>query len=253
MKFNYDWQYSVFNIYNFNKKGKLDGYFDFIKENHNIIEGDICEIGVYQGHSLLATALLLKELGSDKKVYGFDSFSGFPSYHKYDSLSYFENLHDEGMITSEHYRQVKLNLQYKELLTSKISNPSTISSSGDFSNTSIKQLQKKIDFLSLDNIELIDGDYISTMSKDEDKSTYNFFSVLMDCDLYESHKIALPFTWDRMSPGAFMFLDEYYSLKFPGARIAINEFFKNKFSKPKVFDLYDGEFERWYIKKLDLK
>lgn len=40
--------------------------------------GDIVEAGVFQGHTLLATALLLRELGSDKKVVGFDSFTGFP-------------------------------------------------------------------------------------------------------------------------------------------------------------------------------
>ena len=50
--------------------------------------------------------------------------------------------------------------------------------------------------------------------------------LYIDCDLYESHKIALPFTWERMSIGGYMFLDEYYSLKFPGARKAIHDFFK---------------------------
>jgi hypothetical protein len=253
MKFDYDWQYNVLNIYNYHKHGKLDGYFDFIKENHRLIEGDICEIGVYQGHSLLATALLLKELGSEKKVYGFDSFSGFPSYHKYDSLDCFENLHDNRVISSEHFRQVQLNLKYKKVLTNKLSQPSSISSSGDFSNTSVEQLRNKIDFLGLDNIELIDGDYNSTMNEKLKKSNYIFSSVLMDCDLYESHKIALSFSWSKMTEGSYMFLDEYYSLKFPGARIAINEFFSNKKSKPKMYDVIEGDFERWYINKLDLE
>ena len=69
MKFDYDWQYNVLNIYNYNKSGKLDGYFNFIRDFHNIIEGDICEVGVYKGHSLIATALMLKEIGSDKQSY----------------------------------------------------------------------------------------------------------------------------------------------------------------------------------------
>ena len=56
-----------------------------MKENHNKIDGDIVESGVYKGSSLLAMGLLLKEIGSSKKVYGFDSFSGFPPvFHDYD-------------------------------------------------------------------------------------------------------------------------------------------------------------------------
>ena len=47
MKFDYDWQYNVLNIYNYNKGGKLDGYFNFIRDFHNIIEGDICVIFVF--------------------------------------------------------------------------------------------------------------------------------------------------------------------------------------------------------------
>ena len=73
--------------------------------------------------------------------------------------------------------------------------------------------------------------------------------ALIDCDLYESHKISLPFVWDRLNTGAYTFLDEYYSLKFPGSRIAINNFFKEKKEKPKMHNLSNGEFERWYTIK----
>jgi len=49
------------------------------------------EAGVFRGKSILATALLLKEIGSPKKVYGFDSFSGFPPViHDLDSLQEFK-------------------------------------------------------------------------------------------------------------------------------------------------------------------
>ena len=70
------WEFNILQIYNCNLPGKLEGYFDFIKKHYKQLEGDICEVGVYRGFSILATALLLKELGSDKKVWGFDSFSG---------------------------------------------------------------------------------------------------------------------------------------------------------------------------------
>ena len=255
MKFDYDWQYNVLNIYNTNRAGGLERYYDFIKANHQKIDGDICEVGVYQGRSLLATALLLKSLGSDKKVYGFDSFSGFPSYHKrYDSLNHFDTMFKDGVITLDHLKQVKLNSKYRELFTSKNNESSVISSSGDFSDTSVEQLKQKIEFLKLDNIEIIEGSYANTMTKKDSKYNFKFFSVLMDCDLYDSYKIALPFIWERMETGAYMFLDEYFSLKFPGARVAIDEFF-NEDNKPIPYKTNTDwsksgrDFERWYARK----
>lgn len=58
-----DWEFNVFGVWNYNKVNKLDEYFSYIREFHNSIDGDIVEVGVYRGRSLLATALLLKELG----------------------------------------------------------------------------------------------------------------------------------------------------------------------------------------------
>jgi len=45
-------------------------------------------------------------------------------------------------------------------------------------------------------------------------------------------------------------LDEYYSLKFPGAKIACDQFFKQKkISAKSHVDIRPGEFERFYITK----
>jgi len=243
-----EWEFNVLKIYNYKSKGKLEGYFNFIKNNHDKLQGDICEVGVYQGFSLIATALFLKEIGSEKKVWGFDSFSGFPSYHKYDSLSYFKVLYQQGDISEEHYDQYLLNIQHKEYVTGANLNPSNISTSEDFSNTSMTLLEKKIEYFKLDNIEIVDGDYKDTMRLDAPIDT-KFMTVLMDCDLYKSHQLSLPFVWDRMPIGGYMFLDEYYSLKFPGARIATNEFFSNKLDKPEMYPRKPMDFERWFVKK----
>ena len=47
-----------------------------------------------------------------------------------------------------------------------------------------------------------------------------------------------------------MFFDEYYSLKFPGARLAIDEFFLNKKNKPQMHEKKEREFERWFVRKI---
>ena len=62
-----DWEFSVLNIYNYNKPGPFSSYFDFIKKNHKKIPGDLLEAGVHKGKSLLSVALFLKEIGSKKK------------------------------------------------------------------------------------------------------------------------------------------------------------------------------------------
>ena len=53
----------------------------------------------------------------------------------------------------------------------------------------------------------------------------------LDCDLYDSYKLALNYISISYKK-RIIYLDEYYSLKFPGARIASNEFFKENKIKP---------------------
>ncbi len=243
-----DWEFNVLQVYNYKASGKLDGYFNFIKQNHNKLDGDICEIGVYRGFSIIATAMLLRDLGSDKKVWGFDSFSGFPSYHENDDLANFESLHDNGSISEKHFQDYKLNVQLKEFMSGGSILPSTISSSMDFSKTSLSLLKSKIEYFELDNIILVDGDYKNSMTQKKNIDA-KFMSSLIDCDLYESHKIALPFVWDRLVEGGYMYLDEYYSLKFPGARIATDEFFVNKADEPEMYSRKLMDFERWFVIK----
>tara|TARA_B100000963_G_C22620199_1_gene669545 strand:- start:1283 stop:2035 length:753 start_codon:yes stop_codon:yes gene_type:complete len=244
-----NWEYDIFGIDNFNLDIKLSYYYNFIKQNINTISGDILEVGVFQGRSLLATALLLKKLKSNKKVYGFDSFSGFPPiFHEKDDFKNFKYLFEKGKISEEQYLSHLKLLEYKNLINKMNYTPKNISSSGSFENTSYEIVMKKAEILELDNIVLIKGDFSETMK--EDKFLQNkFMSVLIDCDIYSSYKISLPFAWERMSNGAFMYIDEYFSLKFPGAKIACDEFFSNTSQKPKIISNIQGEFERWGIFK----
>jgi hypothetical protein len=95
-----DWEFNVLDVYNFRQDGPLRGYFQFIEENHAVIDGDICEIGVFRGRSLLATALFLHQLGSPKMVYGFDSFAGFPEIDDpRDDPGFFQIIFEAGQIS----------------------------------------------------------------------------------------------------------------------------------------------------------
>ena len=51
-RINKDWEYNILGIDNYNKPDKLKIYYDFIIKNHNKLEGDILEIGVFNGKTL---------------------------------------------------------------------------------------------------------------------------------------------------------------------------------------------------------
>ena len=242
-----DWEFNVLDIYNYLKQGRLDALFTFIKENHDKIKGDIIEAGVFRGRSLIAIAMYLKQIGSYKKVYGFDSFSGFPPiYHSKDELSEYERMAKEGIIDENHINAVRQNLQWKKALSSKKLNKD-ISSSGSFSDTSLELVKRKIELNDIDNIILIDGVFSETMN--DDLGINSIMAVVVDCDLYQSYLDTFEFVWPRLEQGGFIHLDEYYSLKFPGAKLATDEFFKDKKVSLKMADTKTAEFERWYAIK----
>lgn len=244
------WEFGALNIYDFSRPGPLEIYYEFIKNNYKKLNGNIFEFGVFKGKSLLATAILLKKLGSNKKVIGFDSFSGFPSYHIKDDFDQFKKLFNSKKISKNHYEDVIKNFEYRSLfLSEKVKlNPKNISNSGDFSDCNFEILQKKIKLLKLDNIRLIKGSFEDTL-----KSEINYgqsMCSLIDCDLYESYRHALPIAWENTVKSGMIYLDEYYSLKFPGARIAVDEFIKNKTINIKIHSSeFDSDFMRSYIIK----
>lgn len=249
MKYYEDWEFNCLGIRNYKKDSFKKYYFDNIVENIDSVEGDIVEIGTYQGRSLLATALLLKELGSDKIVYGFDSFSGFPpEYSKYDNIQYFDELYKAGSIDKVHYDKIQHFKKISSLRKKCVRSADTSSTSEDFSDAELDLLKEKIDFLGLDNIVLVKGFFQATLTQEQEYPK-KIMAALIDCDLYESYQCALPFVWGRMSIGGYMFIDEYYSFKFPGARLATDEFFSDKLDKPRRHVLKQYDFERWFVRK----
>lgn len=234
-------------IENFNSEStRLRFWFDHCRKNIHKIDGNIFEFGVFRGSSLISMALLLKKLGSSKKVYGFDSFGGFPEYHEYDDLKAFSLYPEifEENIRRKHDLMIDLIESKEKLIT-----PENVSSSGEFSDTSESYVRERIRELELDNIELIVGDFAETAKSFFSNYTGKIFSCNLDCDLYLGYKDTLPYIYDRLVEGGYVHLDEYYSLKFPGARIACAEYFKEAGIVPQKNIVPVHEFERWFITK----
>lgn len=244
-----DWEFNVLGIYNYLKPGRFDAVFKFIRENHNKISGDIVEAGVYRGNSLIAIGMLLRDLGSKKKVYGFDSFSGFPPiYNEKDNFEQFEVMFEKKQISTEHIKAVRRNRSFWSALHAEPNQQpvNNISSSGSFNETSKDLVRKKIEIMGLDNVILVDGPFSETMAME---CHFQIMAAILDCDLYESYATAYKYLWPQLVVGGMVHLDEYYSLKFPGARMATDEFIRGKKAKLEKHEQKKGDFERWHLYK----
>jgi hypothetical protein len=242
-----NFEFNLLNIYNFNINGKFRHMFSYIKKNSSKIEGDIIEAGVFQGKSLLSLALFLKKIKSKKKVFGFDSFSGFNKKNvtAYDNINNFNKLRDKKIISNFHYNMFSRSLEIKKIVSKKV-DTLNISTSRDFSNADLLLLKKKINFLKLKNIIIRKGDFTRSFNRDLPNK---IFLINLDCDLYLSCKIVLESCWPRLVKGGYVWLDEYYSLKFPGPKIFIDDFVKK--NRLKINTFYDStdDFYRAYLVK----
>ena len=201
------------------------------------LSGAYVECGVFKGSTLLTANEFCKLRSIDKPFIGCDTFSGFPASKEAnpnDQPEMFESLYKSGKITEKHYQLSKKRLSslasQEHLSTQYFSNPESLV----FSESKLRR------------INLIQGSFSETLP-----SLKGDISVLhIDCDLYEPYKICLETQFENVVKGGMIVLDEYYSLKYPGARIAVNEFLESLDSNIYELKMHQtGEFARWFILK----
>jgi hypothetical protein len=160
------------------------------------VKGSIVECGVYKGFSLMAWAKLSAMIEPEnltRRIYGFDSFEGFPSVEKKDA------------------------------------NPVAMPERGTFYADSYEELQALITeynsdrFLGhIDKIYLIKGDATQTIRKFITDNPHLVVSLLfLDFDLYEPTKVALENFLPRMPKGAVIAFDELDNPIWPGETQAL--------------------------------
>ena len=135
----------------------------------------------------MATAILLKKLGSKKIVYGFDSFKGFPNYHEKDSFKNFK----EFKYFSESFQ--KKHEIYKKIIAKTRINVSTILTSESFKNTIMNLVMKRLKKLELDNVRIVKGNFDKTIPnffRDNNKKI-KIFCANIDCDLYQGYEFII--------------------------------------------------------------
>ena len=201
-------------------------------------DGDYVECGTYRGNTLLPAALYSSSKGyfQKKKLIGVDTFEGFPLTDKHDFRdipNYFTVLRSKNLISEEHFNKAKIRTNnFNDL--SHLENEYFLDTKEVFENCS-----------KFNNIELLKGTFESVLPTFNKK-----ISVLhLDGDLYHSYLTCLNNLYDNViNEGAIIF-DEYYSCKYPGARVAVDEFFENKKGYFEQYITEEGH-ERWcFIKQ----
>lgn len=192
------------------------------------------ECGVYQGNTFFSVAIFLEQKSIDCTLLGFDSFEGFPGkkIDQRDRPLFFNELLEKKLISNEHYQKALER-------TKNFCDESHLTKEYFLDIRRVFEIEK--DFL---NAHLIKGNFSETIQG----VTQAIDVLFLDCDLYGSYWDCLNGLYQQVVSGGVIIFDEFYSLKYPGPRLAVNEFFKDKAGH---FEKYitDEAFERWCFVK----
>lgn len=97
---------------------------------------------------------------------------------------------------------------------------------GDFADTSLESVRR---FVAADSAIFRPGMFPNSAAGLEDQ---RFALVHVDCDIYSSVRACCEWFYPRMNPGGVMAFDDYGVKSCPGARRAIDEFFRDKPERP---------------------
>jgi hypothetical protein len=163
------------------------------------VQGDVIECGVNWGNGLMGFALMsavLEPINLQRRVIGFDTFSGFPKLSDKDikTSAFHKEAHDGG-----------LNVDSEEELMKCI------------------ELFDSNRFLGhINKVELVKGDAVKTIPSFIKKNPHTVISLLhLDFDIYEPTKRALESFLPRMPKGAAIVFDELNNRVWPGETLAV--------------------------------
>lgn len=160
------------------------------------IPGDVVELGVFKGGSLIqwATFRELLENENSRKIIGFDMFGEFPNADKVDS--------DKEFIDS-------WNELFKEEFITR------------------EEIYDSLKLKGIGNVELIKGDIHDTLPEYISENGHRRIALLhIDTDVYEPSKLGLELLYDLVVPNGVIVLDDYSTIE--GETLAVDEFFSDK-------------------------
>ena len=151
----------------------------------NNTDGDVVELGCYEGTSALFEARVMQQLAPDKKLWLYDSFEGLPEKTQQDIAALGADFKGGELKASK--RQLQRNFIKADLPLPEVT---------------------RAWFYELDPSDLPD--------------TICF--AFLDGDFYESIMDSLKLVWPKMAAGGVIVVDDYQNAALPGAAHAVNEF-----------------------------
>lgn len=162
------------------------------KEN---IPGDFVEAGVFKGGIIMAMALKCKQLGLDRTIHAYDTFTGMTQPKAVD-------------------------VDIHNILASDLMDPSSkVYSKGVFCISGLEETKSNIAMTGYSNVRYCVGDILET-----DRSTIpkQIALLRLDTDWYESTKFELKEFEPNVVQGGYVIIDDYGHWK--GSRKAVDEF-----------------------------
>lgn len=162
------------------------------------VKGSIVECGVFRGFGVMSWAKLSAMLEPEnliRRIYGFDTFAGFPSVAHQDRTKITEGPVG-GLYADSHDELQDL----------------------------IKEYDRDRFLGHIEKVELIKGDIVQTIPKFLAEHQHLVVSLLfLDVDLYEPTRAALKHFMPRMPKGAVLAFDELDNPQWPGETLAAIE------------------------------
>jgi len=162
------------------------------------VKGSIVECGVYRGFGLMTWAKLSTMLEPEnltRRVYGFDTFAGFPAVSEKDANSI--ALPEQGTFFTDSYEELQ---------------------------ALIAEYDRDRFLGHMDKVHLVKGDVTQTIPAFIASHPHVVVSLLfLDLDLYEPTKVALQHFVPRMPRGAVLAFDELDNPLWPGETLAALE------------------------------
>lgn len=164
-----------------------------LAESRLLIKGDLVEFGCYMGDTSLLLEKMLEKNRTLKKLWLYDSFVGLP-----------EKSQEDASVAGEQFRAGELSVS-KALVI------------GRFKRAGLK-------------IPIIKKGFFDQLNPEKDVPEKICFGFL-DGDLYDSIKISLKLTADRVTDGGILVVHDYNNPELPGVARAVEEFLKSPTGK----------------------
>jgi hypothetical protein len=178
------------------------------------LPGDIVELGVYRGTTLMTWAnfLEIRNMGDrQKQIFGFDNFKGFTEIDEKDGATSSNVEKEQGGFDSS---------VFEPILEDAIS---------------IYDKDRFIPYKP--RVKLVKGDILETVPQFvKDNPGLRISLLHFDCDMYKPTKVGLEYLWDLVVPGGVVLFDEYGIRPWEGESNAVDEFLEGKGLRIQRFD-----------------